>query len=530
MAQCVLFEKRESLNYKGDPHMIDVSSRIEKEKIVASLGKNYINGVWRDGSATTKFESWNPTHTDDVIGAYPLSNSTDVDEAVDAAKTAFPAWRGLGMVKRAQYIKELLWHMERNFHSLAWMVTRESGKHINEAEADVREAIHMAEYAFSAGTMGRRGEVIDLEVAEKDAFTKLVPRGVAVAITPWNFPIAIPLWQIALTLVYGNTVILKPSEETPACGELIAKLADLAKFPPGVFNLVQGYGAGAGWRLVCHPDVNVIILTGHETTGAKVKLEVARHPNKICTVETGGKSAVIILEDALNTYAIPSAILSAFKTTGQRCVSASRIIIARKKFASFAEQFLVRARRIKVGHPFEPEVFCGPMINKKAVVKGMRFNEQASQRFNVMLDRNNEPLPTENGYWLWPFVYMAEWNTPDSVLQEEPFSPHTALIPADNPEHAAHIYNDTRYGLAAAVITENYRDMRWMEEHLDCGLFYWNAPCIGADVRLPFGGVKQSGNLIPSAAGLIPVITHQKAVTYNRGIDVTMAQGLSAKV
>ncbi len=499
--------------------------------IMVPYGKNYINGVWREGPAEHRFESRNPASPDDVIGVYPASDLAEVNEAVEAAKQAFPAWRALGMVKRAQYVKELLWLMEKyHFESLARLVTREAGKQINEAEADVREAIHMAEYAFSAGTLGRRGEVIDLEVAEKDAYVKYVPRGVAVSITPWNFPIAIPLWQIALTLIYGNTVILKPSEETPACGEAIAKLVDRAGFPPGVFNLVQGYGAGAGWRLVSHPDTNIILFTGSWQVGNMIKEEVARHPYKICTIETGSKSAVIILEDALDTYAIPASILSAFKTSGQRCVSASRIIIQRNKFGSFAEKLLAGARRIKIGNPSDPDVFAGPMISKKAVTKGSWFNDEARKRFNVMLDRNSEPLPTENGYWMRPLIYMAEWDTPDPVLQEEPFCPHVGLIPADDLEHAAHIYNDTRFGLAAAVITENYRAMRWMEEHLDCGLFYWNLPCIGADVRLPFGGVKQSGNLIPSAAGLVPVITHQKSVTYNRAPEIKMAQGLSAKV
>lgn len=492
-------------------------------------GKNYIGGKWVDGFSGDFFESVNPANVTDVIGKFPKSGKPEVDLAVHEARKAFRGWRDLGMVKRAEYMMSFLEQLKYQTVQATDLVVAESGKQINEAHADVVEAIHMTEYAFSVGTMGRRGGVIDLETPGKDAFSKLAPRGVVVCITPWNFPMAIPMWEMALALVYGNTVVFKPSEDTPACGEFLAQLTDLSIFPPGVFNLVQGNGE-AGWELVKHKDTNVILFTGSWAVGSKIKEEVAKHPNKICTIETGSKSAVIILKDAQLKLDVPAGILSAFKTAGQRCVSASRILVERSIFHSYVADFVGAANRIKIGDPCSKEIFYGPMINKMAVGKGYVFNNNARQRFDVLLDRNNEPRPTENGCWLRPFVYTTEWCTPDDVLQEESFSPHVALIPFDDLEHAIRIYNDTPYGLSLAVITEDYRKARWAEENAECGLFYWNLPCIGADVRLPFGGVKQSGNLIPSAAGIVPAITHQRAVTYNRSNEIQMAQGLSSKI
>ena len=236
------------------------------------------------------------------------------------------------------------------------------------------------------------------------------------------------------------------------------------------------------------------------------------------------------MDDASEDLAVSAGILSAFKTAGQRCVSASRIIVGRKLFNRYLESFLAVAGRIRVGDPFDDDVFYGPMINQPAVRKGQEFNEKARGRFKVLLDRNDESAPTKNGFWLMPFVYETEWKTPDDVLQEEPFSPHVAIIPANDVEDAVRIYNDTSYGLSVAVITSDEANANYVLENARYGLGYVNLPCIGADVRLPFGGIGKSGNLIASAAGLVPAITHQVAITRNRTKEIKMAQGLSSKV
>lgn len=492
--------------------------------------QNFINGAWRVSRPSDWFESRNPAHPGELIGLVPESAGEDIEDAVRSANRAFPGWRALGLVKRAEYLLRVARVMEEEREPLARLIAREAGKQVNEARADVVEAIHTAQYAFSFGHVGQYGRVLGDEVPTKRCHEILEPRGVVVAITPWNFPVALPFWLAGLSLVLGNCVILKPSEYTPMCGAKIADYFQRAGIPPGVFQVVHGHGETVGAPLVAHPQTQVVLFTGSYAVGLRIKQEVARHADKICTIETGGKNAVLVMEDANLDMAVTAGLLSAFKTAGQRCVSAGRLIVDRHVADRFTEQFVAAARRVTVGEPLDEQVFYGATINKQGVEKGLRFNEVARKEgFNVLLDRNSEPPPTPDGYWLKPFVYAGPWRSDSQCLTEEAFSPHVAIVPVRDLEEAVMVYNDTKYGLSGAIITEDYRKAKYAEEHMRCGIFYWNLPCIGAGVRMPFGGVKQSGNLIPSAAGLIPVLTHPKAVTYNLDSTIVMAQGLSAK-
>ena len=492
---------------------------------------NFIGGSWKTSSKSSWFDARNPADPDDVIGTFPQSSAEDVQEAVDSADRAFRTWRDDGLVKRAEYLLRVARLMEEETESLARIVAREAGKQINEARADVIEAIHTAQYAFSYGHLGQYGRVLADEIPTKRCYEVLEPRGVVVSITPWNFPIALPFWLTGLALVLGNCVILKPSEFTPMCGAKIAGYFEKAGIPPGVFQVLHGTGEAVGAPLVAHPKTHVILFTGSYEVGARIKQEVAKHADKVCTIETGGKNAILILDDANMDMAVSASVLSAFKTAGQRCVTAGRLLVDERIATAFADRFVAAARRVKVGDPMDEDVFYGTMINAQGVEKGRRFNALAKQEgFEVLLDRNTEPLPTEHGYWLRPFVYRGTWRRDSVCLTEEAFSPHVAIVPVRGLEEAVAVYNDTKYGLSGAVITEDYRKAKYAEEHMRCGIFYWNLPCIGAGVRLPFGGVKQSGNLIPSAAGLIPVLTHPKAITYNLDTKIMMAQGLKADI
>jgi len=490
---------------------------------------NYINGEFVYGKSY--FESRNPAFLSDLIGSFPESADEDLYHAIEASKAAYPNWKALGMVKRSEYFFRLARLVEDQLESLARIVCRESGKQINESRADVVEMLHMIQYDFARGFEGTFGRIVYDEISEKECFERMRPRGIVACISPWNFPMAIPLWEIGLALVFGNVVILKPSEETPYCAHMIAKLFHEAGFPKGVFQVLHGHGENIGWDLVCHPEVNSVLFTGSYEVGAKIKCEVARHYNKICAIETGGKSAVIVLDDArIDELAIPASIASGFKTAGQRCVSMERLIVDIKRFDEVCDKFINAAKRVRVGAPTDQNVFYGAIINADGVAKGLEFNKRARQEgFDILLDRNSESIPSDSGYWLMPFIYRGAWNSNSFVLTNEAFSPHVAIIPAADHEEAVRIYNDTIYGLSCAVITEDFRKARYVEENADCGIFYWNLPCIGAGVRLPFGGVKASGNLIPSASGIIPAITHQTASTYNRGTKIVMAQGLSIK-
>lgn len=500
--------------------------------------KNYINGEWVPKRKNEEsFESRNPAHVSQILGVFPESSKETVDEAVCAAKTAFKTWRKKSMVERAGYFWEVIKLLRKNQESLAVTVAKESGKQINEARADVIETWHMAEVAFARGKIGEFGRLVSLEfnLDQKHSEERLEPRGVVVCITPWNFPMAIPMWEIALTLVYGNTVILKPSSETPLCAHMLAEIFHKAGFPPGVFNVVYGHGGQAGEWLVRHPDTRVAIATGSYATIQNIKNWVAEDFRKFGTGEGGGKNAVLVLEDALlDELAIPASIASAFKTSGQRCVSANRIIVMRKVIDKFITKFVETAKRVRTGEPLDESVFYGTMINEAGFKQGQMFNQKAREEdFEILLDRNNEPLPNNEGYWLRPFVYTMEkyrWGKASFVLQEEAFAPHVAIIPAEDFEEAIAIYNDTDFGLAGAVITEDFRAFEKAVEEMECGLLYHNLPTIGADVRLAFGGLKKSGNWISSATGLIPVITHPKAITRNFEKEIKMAQGLSVKI
>ncbi|HJU06355.1 MAG TPA: aldehyde dehydrogenase family protein [Nitrospiraceae bacterium] len=492
---------------------------------------NFLNGAWRTASGTEWMESRNPADPSDVIGTFPQSGIADVEHAVSSANAAQRAWAELGMVRRAEYLLRVAKLMDEDQQALGHLVAREAGKQVNEARADVIEAIHTAQYAFSFGHLGQYGRVLADEVATKRCYDVLEPRGVVVAITPWNFPIALPFWLTGLSLVLGNCVILKPSEYTPMCGARIAGYFEQAGIPPGVFQVIHGTGEAVGAPLVAHSKTHVILFTGSYEVGLRIKQEVAKHADKICTIETGGKNAVLVMDDANLDMAVSAGVLSAFKTAGQRCVTAGRLLVDNRVADRFTDQFVSAAKRVTVGDPMDDRVFYGTMINQQGVEKGRRFNDTARKEgFHVLLDRNDEPPPTPNGYWLKPFVYTGPWRGDSVCLTEEAFSPHVAIVPVRGVEEAVAMYNDTKYGLSGAILTEDYRKAKYAEEHMRCGIFYWNLPCIGAGVRLPFGGVKQSGNLTPSAAGLIPVLTHSKAVTYNLDTSIVMAQGLKAEI
>lgn len=493
--------------------------------------QNFINGTWRAAQSGDWFESRNPARPRELIGVFPQSGAADIEEAVHSANRAYEGWRAWGLVKRAEYLLRVARLMEEDTEPLARIIACEAGKQLNEARADVVEAIHTAQYAFSFGHLGQCGRVLGDEVPSKRCYEILEPRGVVVAITPWNFPVALPFWLTGLSLVLGNCVILKPSEYTPMCGARIAGYFEMAGTPPGVFQVVHGAGETAGAPLVSHPRTHVVLFTGSYEVGLRIKQEVAKHPHKVCTIETGGKNAVLVLEDANLEMAVTASVLSSFKTAGQRCVTAGRLLVDNRVVDRFRDRFVAMAKRVTVGDPMDENVFYGSMINQQGVEKGRRFNDMARQEgFEILLDRNTEPPPTPDGYWLKPFVYTGLWRSDSVCLTEEAFSPHVAIVPVRGVEEAVAVYNDTKYGLSGSILTEDYRKAKYAEEHMQCGIFYWNLPCIGAGVRLPFGGVKQSGNLIPSAAGLIPVLTHPKAVTYNLDTKIVMAQGLTTEI
>ena len=492
--------------------------------------KNLINGEWV-GTAQT-FESLNPADSKQTIGVAPLSGKTDADAAVTAAKEAYEHWRDWSWVRRAEIIDKFAQLMKRDVEELSKLVTMECGKPINEGRADVVEAIHMAQYVAGLGRMPI-GNVISSEVPAKDAYILRKPKGVVVCITPWNFPSAIPLWVTLPSLVAGNTVILKPSEETPIVGHKLAELFHEAGFPKGVVNVLHGTGEDIGDPLVKHKDVAAILFTGSRAVGKYIQQQAAGDLYKFAATEMGGKNAVIVLEDADLELATNAAVLSGFKTSGQRCVSSGRIIVDKKIEAQFTDLFVDKVKRIKVGNGLTDDVFMGPLINPDGVAKWKHHNARAIEEGAEVLIEGKELTEGEYacGNFVSPFVYrFKSYKKNTFCLREEAFSPHVAVIGVDGMEEAVEVYNDTDYGLAMAVITEDYRKWRWVRDHAEYGLGYVNLPSIGAEVHLPFGGVKSSGNGHPGAEGILDSVTHKVAFTVNNAKEIVMAQGLSTKI
>jgi aldehyde dehydrogenase (NAD+) len=297
-------------------------------------------------------------------------------------------------------------------------------------------------------------------------------------------------------------------------------------------NLIHGPGETAGDALARHEDVDVVCFTGSYEVGSHIRRLAAECDHKTCACEMGSKSAVIVCEDARLDVAIPAAILSAFKTSGQRCVSGGRVLVHENVIDVFAEQFVRHAARLRFGDPLDPHSFAGPLINQAGVDKVLKYNRLAKEEHaEVLLD--GERITDDErrgGYFLSPMVYRQQHKPGIRTIREEVFGPHVALIPFCDDRQAIDIYNDTRYGLSMAVITEDYRRWRLFRDECDYGMGYVNLPCIGAEVHLPFGGVKRSGNGQPSAAALVDAVTHRTAFTVNHGYGIKMAQGMSAEI
>jgi len=493
-------------------------------------GKNYVDGTWADGS-DARFETTDPAHFNQVLGSYPRCDAGDVDRAVAAARKAYPEWRRTSRVRRGECFERLARLIDERTDELAEVLARECGKLLDEARAEVVEGLHMVQYVFGTARQPS-GWVVDSEIEAKDLYIRRKPRGVVAVITPWNFPFAVPLWMLGPSLLEGNTTVFKPSEETPETGQRLVALMEQAGFPTGTVNLVHGIGEEAGAALAAHGDVDVVTFTGSYDVGAKIRLAAAQCDHKTCACEMGSKSAVIVCEDADLDLAVSAGLLSAFKTTGQRCVSAGRMLVHRKVFDAFAERFVEGARRVHFGDPFAADSFAGPLINAAAVEKVLSYNQLArDEGADVLLEGGRlDDAEHAEGHYLSPFVYRQQYAPERRTIREEVFGPHVALIPFDDDEMGIRVYNDTPYGLSMAVITEDYRRWRLYRDECEYGMGYVNLPCIGAEVHLPFGGVKRSGNGQPSAAALVDAVTHRTAFTVNHDREIRMAQGMSSKV
>jgi len=449
---------------------------------------NYIGGDWVDAESGERFETLVPA-TGEALATFPRSGAADVDRAVAAAKAAFEEWRLVPAPRRGEIIFRLAELLRDRKAELTDLMTREMGKVKAEAGGDVQEAIDMSYYMAGEG---RRlfGQTTPSELPDKFMMSVRMPVGVVGAITPWNFPIAIPSWKLCPALVCGNTVVLKPAEDTPYLAETFVELLAEAGVPPGVVNVVHGYGEEAGDALVRHPDVPVITFTGSRETGIAVT-KAAADGLKHVHLELGGKNAIIVMDDADLDLAVDGIVWSAFGTTGQRCTAASRVIVHEAVYGELSSRLVAAAEKLRLGPGWEDSTDVGPLINQAALDKVSSYTEIGKNE-GAQLLTGGEGVSGE-GFYYRPTVF-GDVEPGMRIAQEEIFGPTTALIPVKSFEEAVAAANSVRYGLSSSIFTRDVnRAFRAMRD-LQAGITYINAGTTGAEVHLPFGGTKDTGN------------------------------------
>jgi alpha-ketoglutaric semialdehyde dehydrogenase len=463
---------------------------------VALLGaktfKNYIDGEWADAASGDTFESTSPANGD-TIGVFPKSGAEDVERAVAAAKAAFEEWRLVPAPKRGEILFRFAHFVTEAKDELTDLMSREMGKVKAEAGGDVQEAIDMSYYMAGEG---RRlyGQTTPSELQNKFNMSVRMPIGVVGVITPWNFPIAIPSWKIAPALVAGNTVVFKPATDTPLLGERFVELLTEAGIPKGVVNIVHGGGGAVGDALVRHPDVPVITLTGSRETGVQV-LKNAADELKRVHLELGGKNAILVMDDANLDLAVDGIIWSAFGTSGQRCTAASRVIVHRNVYGTLSSRLVQAVERLKLGVGWDDETDIGPVINARALEKIHSYTEIGRSEGADLLTGGEVASGNglDKGFYYRPTVF-GDVRPDMRIAQEEIFGPTTALIPVDSFDEAIRVANGVQYGLSSSIFTQDVNNAFRAVRDLDTGITYVNAGTTGAEVHLPFGGTKDTGN------------------------------------
>lgn len=451
--------------------------------------KLFINGEWVASSSGEMFDDINPA-TLELIGKLHKANEDDVKKAADAAEDAFDTWSSTPAPRRAKILFRGARMLEERKEELSRLMTMEMGKVLKEARGDVQEAIDMAYYAAGEG---RRllGETTPSELADKFCMTVRRPIGVVGLITPWNFPIAIPAWKIMPALIAGNTLVFKPASDTPILSIELVKILQEAGLPNGVLNLVTGEGKTVGGEIVHNRKIRAVSFTGSLETGKWILGEAARDMKKV-SLELGGKNPIIVMDDADLNLAIDGIIWGAFGTTGQRCTAASRVIAHEKIFPELLKKLTERTKKLKTGNGLLDNIDVGPVINNSQLRKIAKYADIGKKEGAKLVLGGNiiNPLP---GYFFEPTIFTDV--SPDMrIAQEEIFGPVVSLIRAQDVDDAIHIANSVEYGLSSSIYSADLKNAFKAIEKIDAGITYINASTIGAEIHLPFGGVKSTGN------------------------------------
>ena len=461
-------------------------------KMTMAMYDNYIGGRWTRSASDGIIENRNPANSNDLIGVFPDSSADDALAAIQSAKVAFQSWRQVPAPKRAEILFRAAQLLIERKEQFARDMTREMGKVLDETRGDVQEAIDMTFYIAGEG---RRlyGQTVPSELPDKWAMSMRQPMGVSAIITPWNFPMAIPSWKIIPALVCGNTVVFKPSELTPLSAVNFVRVLEEAGVPPGVVNLVTG-GPIIGEMFTTHQDVTVVSFTGSTAVGREVNQNAAPYFKKV-HLEMGGKNCIMIMDDANLELALEGCVWGGFGTTGQRCTAASRVIVHEKVHDRFVEQFVARVRALRVGDGLNPQTQMGPSVSEKQLSKVIGYVD-IGKKEGARLVCGGERLcegPYEHGYFHEPTVFV-DVQPAMRIAREEIFGPVVSVLKCASLDEAIAIGNNVEYGLSASVYTQDINRAFHAIREMYTGIVYVNAPTIGAEVHLPFGGTKATGN------------------------------------
>lgn len=455
--------------------------------------KNFINGEWIESQSGETFENHNPANRDELIGVFQKSTSSDVDMAIDAAAQAYKKWRLVPAPKRGEILFRIASRLVKEKERFSQDMTREMGKIIKETRGDTQEAIDMTFYMAGEG---RRlfGMTTPSEMDRKFNMTIRQPLGVCSFITPWNFPMAIPAWKMMPALICGNTVVIKPATDTPLSVVNLVKVCEEEGIPPGVVNLVTGSGGALGNALINNPAVKVVSFTGSTEVGRKVSQACATNFKHAC-LEMGGKNVQIVMDDAKLDLAVDGVVWGAFGTTGQRCTATSRLIVHKDVAEKMISMVVERAKKLKIGNGLDESVDMGPCINEAQLQTILKYVE-IGKKEGARLLTGGEHLTGgdyDKGFFVQPTVF-ADVTQSMRIWKEEIFGPVLSISTFDTLEQAIEMANDTIYGLSASIYTQDINNAYVAMRDIYTGIFYVNAPTIGAETHLPFGGTKNTGN------------------------------------
>jgi len=455
--------------------------------------KNYINGEWVASASGHTFDNVNPADRRELVGIFQKSNQQDVASAIQAAKDAYKSWRLTPPPKRGEILYRAAGLLVERKETYAEQMTREMGKVLEETRGDVQEAIDMIYYMAGEG---RRlfGQTTTSELPNKFCMWVRSPIGVCSLVTPWNFPMAIPSWKVMPALICGNTVVVKPATDAPLSTYNLVQTLEEAGTPRGVVNLVTGSGPEVGTALMTHEDVRVVSFTGSTEVGKKVAAACAATFKHSC-LEMGGKNIIMVMEDANLDLAVEGAVWGGFGTSGQRCTASSRIAVHKDVYRDFVAKFVARARSLKIGNGLDPTVQMGPVINENQL-KTVEEYVEIGKNEGAKLLCGGERLAGGEYDWGWFYrpTIFGECDPQMRICREEIFGPVVSIIPCGSLEQAIEIGNGVAYGLSSSIYTRNVNRAFQAMRDMETGIFYVNAPTIGAETHLPFGGTKQTGN------------------------------------